>query len=431
MFADSSLEFAVGFQGDEAKSRRRLAMAKTPTLSHTLCGFPLRLRRLRSYASLVWVCRRFPVRMSVDVLFETPGWSINHGKRDHPDGLSASATASSSKRSQRKRKRTKCKETIPKEAAHTPGNDMGSALKTKKAGHAKKPSQEEAIAPKPDAQTSSSHLAINLLNSNLAGSRFRMLNEALYTCSGSEAAQLLNNPDDQAASTHQNFAVYHQGFRNQTKSWPQNPVNVIANQLQEEFKTKSKTVLVADLGCGEAPLAKLLCKKSNPQELPGAVQNKKPFHLEFKVFSFDLVADSEGWVNTAECSSLVPLPGSHLDTLQNGMMDVVVCCLSLMGTDWVGMVLEARRVLRSHGQLKIAEVASRFVNIDKFIQFIESIGFSRCNKNESNTHFILFTFKKIPKTDDVIKSQTDFDKKKIELIKQGKHFLKPCIYKRR
>nr|AIC33774.1 S-adenosylmethionine-dependent methyltransferase [Puccinia cf. psidii AE-2014] len=369
--------------------------------------------------------------MSVDVLFETPGWSINHGKRDHPDGLSASATASSSKRSQRKRKRTKCKETIPKEAAHTPGNDMGSALKTKKAGHAKKPSQEEAIAPKPDAQTSSSHLAINLLNSNLAGSRFRMLNEALYTCSGSEAAQLLNNPDDQAASTHQIFAVYHQGFRNQTKSWPQNPVNVIANQLQEEFKTKSKTVLVADLGCGEAPLAKLLCKKSNPQELPGAVQNKKPFHLEFKVFSFDLVADSEGWVNTAECSSLVitgafaRLSFGHLTKWNDG------CCSMLLEPNGYRLGWNGFRSSKSSGQLKIAEVASRFVNIDKFIQFIESIGFSRCNKDKLNTHFIIFTFKKIPKTDDVIKSQTDFDKKKIELIKQGKHFLKPCIYKRR
>lgn len=50
----------------------------------------------------------------------------------------------------------------------------------------------------------------------------------------------------------------------------------------------------------------------------------------------------DGWVVECGCAS-VPLPGSGTG---GEIVDVVVCCLSLMGTDWVEIVREARRVLR-------------------------------------------------------------------------------------
>lgn len=50
----------------------------------------------------------------------------------------------------------------------------------------------------------------------------------------------------------------------------------------------------------------------------------------------------DGWVIEAECSS-VPLPGG---TSGSEIVDVVVCCLSLMGTDWIQIVREAKRVLK-------------------------------------------------------------------------------------
>lgn len=110
----------------------------------------------------------------------------------------------------------------------------------------------------------------------------------------------------------------------------------------------------------------------------------------WKVLSFDLVGDvgwvegaegegGKGWVVPGDFLSAIPLPGGPGGYPQsNGedasgeaskpkrkrhvkkghekdylaepqgpeMVDVVVCCLSLMGTNWVGGVYEACRVLK-------------------------------------------------------------------------------------
>lgn len=86
--------------------------------------------------------------------------------------------------------------------------------------------------------------------------------------------------------------------------------------------------LIVDFGAGDAQLAQDLSK------LP----------VGLKVISFDLVSKN-GWVVVAECSS-VPLPGNGGKIGGGEIVDVVVCCLSLMGTDWIGMVREARRILK-------------------------------------------------------------------------------------
>lgn len=138
--------------------------------------------------------------------------------------------------------------------------------------------------------------------------------------------------------------------------------------------------VVADLGCGDAQLAQTLVPKG------------------YTVFSFDLV-EKLPWIIAAQCSKRLPLPGSVDGTGQSSLVDVVVCCLSLMGNDWIDMVREARRVLRKKwvflrsmgrlaaclpatcsGKLKIAEVKSRFSDVDAFVEMINSIGFTLMSK---------------------------------------------------
>lgn len=102
------------------------------------------------------------------------------------------------------------------------------------------------------------------------------------------------------------------------------------------------------------------------------------------MLSYDLVGDAgvpgadepgaeggEGWVVQADFLTHVPLPGrpgglSHtdesrawektgrvgqnkkkkVDKAASEVVDVVVCCLSLMGVNWIGGVYEAVRVLK-------------------------------------------------------------------------------------
>ncbi|KAI9622779.1 hypothetical protein H4Q26_015063 [Puccinia striiformis f. sp. tritici PST-130] len=298
--------------------------------------------------------------------------------------------------------------------------EQPSTKRTKTDIHSKQ-SPSESKPSQASTSNPTNELAKGLLNSNLNGSRFRILNETLYTTTGPEALNYFNQillPKTKTSSRRR---------RRQPKF------------LNLSSRISNQSILIADLGCGEAPLAKLLCKSESTSTSDS--QKKKSSSVEedsvkFKVFSYDLKADNEGWITVAECSSLVPLPGSLDDRIQNGLMDVVVCCLSLMSTNWVGIILEARRILRSNGELRIAEVTSRFIDVDLFISFIKSIGFSNPTKDQSNTHFILFKFKKLP----LIKNQNHPSaanvnlmdpKSKLELIQTGQNLLKPCIYKRR
>ncbi|XP_042432903.1 ribosomal RNA-processing protein 8-like [Zingiber officinale] len=93
----------------------------------------------------------------------------------------------------------------------------------------------------------------------LSGGHFRMLNEKLYTCNGTEAFNLFK--DDP-----QLFNVYHAGYQEQMLHWPQQPVNTIIKWL----KSHSSSLTVADFGCGNATLAR---------------------NVKNKVFSIDLVSN--------------------------------------------------------------------------------------------------------------------------------------------
>jgi len=143
------------------------------------------------------------------------------------------------------------------------------------------------------------------------------------------------------------------------------------------------------LGCGDAKIA-------------------QSFQDRFKVHSFDLVAINP-FVRVADISHI---------PMQDQCADVVVFCLSLMGTNFLDFLVEAHRLLKVGGVLYIAEVKSRFEQIHKFVKVVTGMGFTVTHQNLENTMFVLFMFKKI-------------ESKKPVKINPNAISLKPCLYKKR
>lgn len=198
--------------------------------------------------------------------------------------------------------------------------------------------------------------------SKLSGSRFRTINEKLYTTASDEAVRMID-------ASPVMFDEYHQGFREQVRSWPKNPLDRIVDMFDpasaasvtkgskakakstagasvSKFTKKSKArftpgALVVDLGAGEGGLAKKLVPKG------------------VKVLCYDLLTTKDGWVRKQDTAAIggLPLPGyfdqddplglqARPPDAAPGVADVAVFCLSLMGTNWIHMILEAKRVLR-------------------------------------------------------------------------------------
>lgn len=233
----------------------------------------------------------------------------------------------------------------------------------------------------------------------LSGSRFRILNEELYTTTSSTAF-------DRFQSNPELFDQYHEGFRHQVEAWPANPVDSMLRWLNKKYSHAKEQIVVADFGCGDAELAKRLLKVQS-----GGKQKRTDKECPFKVHSFDLVAKSD--LVTACDMSNVPL--------KDKTVDVAIFCLALMGTNVTDFLLEAHRVLKDNGRVKIAEVRSRFEsssgkdNLDGFAKQVALLGFD-CNKaDRSNKMFIMLELKKNGKKPD---KKTDVK-------------IKPCLYKRR
>jgi ribosomal RNA-processing protein 8 len=236
------------------------------------------------------------------------------------------------------------------------------------------------------------------MKQSLDGARFRWINEALYKADSAKTHQMMR--DDPKV-----YEEYHTGFRHQVDSWPTNPVTHYVSTLS----TYPPKTVIADLGCGDAALARALLPK-------GMV-----------VLSFDLVSDG-GFVVEADICGKLPLPGSEGTENEKSegeahVVDVVVCALSLMGTNWLTCIREAWRILKPDGELKIAEVASRFTDIEEFAALINTVGFKLKSKDESNSHFTLFEFKKMPR-------KAKHEKEWAKIVAKGS-LLKPCEYKRR
>jgi len=290
----------------------------------------------------------------------------------------------------------------------------------------------------------------------LAGSRFRELNEELYTTTSSSAHQRFkDNPEL--------FDQYHQGFRTQVKSWPINPVDVILRWLIAHQKkraggkssgTKRRKgaklnttgvfqLKVADFGCGDAMLGQKLLdyQKSgtkNQNCTTGAtnegqkIKSSKTIDTKttpFSVHSFDLVSNGNPLITPCDMAN-VPLP--------DGTIDVGIFSLALMGTNIADFIREAHRVLTPGGILKIAEVRSRFETtshiassnddpeggrqrtfdqslLQEFLRVMRELGFYCMEKDRSNRMFFLLEFKKTGAVPCRVATFT----------------AKPCLYKRR
>jgi ribosomal RNA-processing protein 8 len=177
--------------------------------------------------------------------------------------------------------------------------------------------------------------------------------------------------------------------------WPDQPLDDIIDYLRK----RSSNLVIVDMGCGDARLARTL-KSTHPN-----------------IYSFDLFALNE-YVQVCDIAHT---------TLKANSVDIVVFCLSLMGTNLTDFIHEAHRILRLRGTMKIVEIASRFENQPhKFIRKIESIGFqcsktnsleekSKSSSSSSSKYFYTFDF---VKTSEQIKSKSILT-------------LAPCLHKKR
>jgi len=209
----------------------------------------------------------------------------------------------------------------------------------------------------------------------LKAAHFRYINEKLYSVSGHEAMEFFQNEPHL-------FDLYHTGYSNQLNQWKYKPLD----RIIERIKSLPKTAVIADMGCGDARLART---------------------VEQKVHSFDLKAIND---RVVECDmSRTPLSKSSVD--------VVVFCLSLMGTNIVDFVLEANRILRNGGIMEIAEVTSRFENWENFIKALYKFGFQNTDKDLKHKLFVAMSFRKISSVE---KSR---DLPRLQLL--------PCLYKKR
>lgn len=289
----------------------------------------------------------------------------------------------------------------------------------------------------------------------LSGSRFRWINEQLYTISSEDALALIKNQPEL-------FDEYHQGFKSQVQSWPQNPVDVFV----EEFKTRgsnkpvnapgglpgfaNKKVVVADMGCGEAQFAKDIeefVESYNNNKQKKFKRNGGGKFLDVKVHSFDLKKHNER-ITVADIAH-VPLPDQSCN--------VVIFCLALMGTNFLDFIQEALRILAPRGELWIAEIKSRFnestdkksINQDnvgeEFVNTLKLLGFFHKSTDNSNSHFTRFEFfkpqrdildernAKLQRKQKFVEQETEkeqLDEKRGKKA-EGQWLLKPCIYKRR
>ncbi|GHJ84058.1 hypothetical protein NliqN6_0460 [Naganishia liquefaciens] len=295
----------------------------------------------------------------------------------------------------------------------------------------------------------------------LSSAKFRWLNEQLYTLPSTQAWDLMREEGGSA------FADYHDSHRQQTAAWPSPPLPYIISAIRATQPARTLHVIV-DLGCGDASLAK---------QLNG--------HGGYVVLSYDLVGDIQpvssaaaaaaaaptgprGWVVPGDFLDAVPLPGEpggheyalagwpaaasvpedgnkkkkKKTTTKRGkgvaeeaaaapvphVVDSVVCCLSLMGVNWVGGIYEACRILKTGGVFHIAEVTSRLISHKEFIALVESFGFHLEEHTAPTTHFDLFRFTKTSFAPlGVVKGQTGWN----ERLAQGPKIMKGCVYKKR
>jgi SAM-dependent methyltransferase len=134
---------------------------------------------------------------------------------------------------------------------------------------------------------------------------------------------------------------YHTLYQEARKTWSVIPYEEAIKWLQ-----KRSNLVVADLGCGQALIAKATAGKHT-------------------VHSFDFIAIH---------SSVIECDMAHIP-LEDSCLDVAMFNLSLMGLNIADYIREAARTLKLDGQLWIYEVTSRIKDLREFMIELELAGF--------------------------------------------------------
>lgn len=143
-----------------------------------------------------------------------------------------------------------------------------------------------------------------------------------------------NNPDK--------WREYHSIREENKKEWTEDPINVIAEKLNE-----NKHQVIADLGCGMNQLKTLVNSYS-------------------QWYSFDHYSDDETVIK-ADISDLK-------EYLQDNSVDAAVFCMSLWGTNYMDYIKESCRYLKRGGIVYIAEPKDK-INQSELIGGALKIGF--------------------------------------------------------
>uniref|UniRef100_A0A060TD75 Ribosomal RNA-processing protein 8 n=1 Tax=Blastobotrys adeninivorans TaxID=409370 RepID=A0A060TD75_BLAAD len=368
-------------------------------------------------------------------LFQVEGWNL-------PSQVAKEDLEKKKKKNDEKKKNKKNRETtknadlteeVPTQKADVPKKRKRKDEVTKKSKEESTPESSANIEPvstqspveKKDEKRIKLTPMQQKMQQKLMGSRFRWINEQLYTLPSEKALDLIKQHPSM-------FEEYHSGFRHQVQSWPQNPIDTFVDVFKQRLDKpiaapgglpgdKDGQIIVADMGCGEAQLSLHL------QKVKGHGRTKK---AKFVVHSFDLKKANDR-ITVADIKN-VPL--------EDESAHVVVFCLALMGTNFLDFIREGLRILKPRGEIWIAEIKSRFVEQDfqKFVNVLKTLGLLHKTTDDSNKMFVRFEFFKPPK--EVVKEMQDKKKQRLKFIEQeteqeegpeGKWLLKPCIYKRR
>ena len=149
---------------------------------------------------------------------------------------------------------------------------------------------------------------------------------------------LIKNPND--------WIEYHKQREISKSKWDEDPVDVLANDINE----RNDTNIITDMGCGLAKLSKII-KEPN------------------KVISID---------HYSENPEVIQCDMKHTP-LNDNETDITVFCLSLWGTNYLDYIKEAYRITSKRGFMYIVEPNDEF-DFDKLKEDIKQIGFNKINE---------------------------------------------------
>ena len=247
----------------------------------------------------------------------------------------------------------------------------------------------------------STRSCLDILRGHRQAVKFRALNQSM--CEQESTANV-----SMFASSPELFREYHSGYDYQRAQWKADPLDAIIQAIpavRESIKRRALSkkakpnetavalpiegadgrlgaphFTIADLGCGTGKLVEALLPEAGSTEgnegeftISSFEHNEKTVQCihtaEIAVLSFDLVA-TKPFITEADITAL-PLPDKSVS--------LVVLCLSLIGENFVDVLLESYRVLSpTSGRIIIAEVTSRFKSHtarQHFVQLMGRIGF--------------------------------------------------------